>query len=92
MTTKTDEFADHLFQAALGTFEILAIHLGDRLGWYRALAERRARPTRRAGRAHRLRRAVRTGVAGAAGRGRASCEVRSGRGRFAAAGRSRPRC
>lgn len=39
MTTKTDEFADRLFQAALGTIEILSIHLGDRLGWYRALAE-----------------------------------------------------
>ncbi|MET8005358.1 class I SAM-dependent methyltransferase [Nonomuraea glycinis] len=39
MTTKTDEFADRLLQAALGTIEILAIHLGDRLGWYRALAE-----------------------------------------------------
>jgi 2-polyprenyl-3-methyl-5-hydroxy-6-metoxy-1,4-benzoquinol methylase len=39
MTTKTDEFADRLLQAALGTIEILAVHLGDRLGWYRALAE-----------------------------------------------------
>jgi 2-polyprenyl-3-methyl-5-hydroxy-6-metoxy-1,4-benzoquinol methylase len=39
MTTKTDEFADRLFRAALGTIEILSVHLGDRLGWYRALAE-----------------------------------------------------
>ncbi|GIH95820.1 class I SAM-dependent methyltransferase [Planobispora siamensis] len=38
MTMTTDEFADRLFRAALGTIEILSIHLGDRLGWYRALA------------------------------------------------------
>jgi 2-polyprenyl-3-methyl-5-hydroxy-6-metoxy-1,4-benzoquinol methylase len=35
----TEEFADRLFRAALGTVEVLTIHLGDRLGWYRALAE-----------------------------------------------------
>jgi len=34
-----DEFAERLFGAALGTMEILSVHLGDRLGWYRALAE-----------------------------------------------------
>ncbi|MBT2225400.1 class I SAM-dependent methyltransferase [Nonomuraea sp. NEAU-A123] len=39
MTTKTDEFADRLFHAALGTIEVLSVHIGDRLGWYRALAE-----------------------------------------------------
>nr|MBA2530028.1 SAM-dependent methyltransferase [Euzebyales bacterium] len=45
MTTATaprdvtaDEFAERLFGAALGTLEILSIYLGDRLGWYRALA------------------------------------------------------
>ena len=34
-----EEFAERLFTAALGTFDILAVYLGDRLGWYRALAE-----------------------------------------------------
>ncbi|TMR96114.1 methyltransferase domain-containing protein [Nonomuraea basaltis] len=38
MTTTTDEFADRLFKAALGTIEVLSVHIGDRLGWYRALA------------------------------------------------------
>lgn len=33
------EFADRVFASALGAFETLSIHLGDRLGWYRALAE-----------------------------------------------------
>jgi hypothetical protein len=28
-----------VFAATLGTFEVLSIYLGDRLGWYRALAE-----------------------------------------------------
>ena len=32
-------FAEHVFAATLGTFEVLSIYLGDRLGWYRALAE-----------------------------------------------------
>lgn len=32
-------FADRVFASALGAFETLSIHLGDRLGWYRALAE-----------------------------------------------------
>jgi 2-polyprenyl-3-methyl-5-hydroxy-6-metoxy-1,4-benzoquinol methylase len=35
----TGEFADRLLKSALGTIEILSIHLGDRLGWYRALAD-----------------------------------------------------
>ncbi|WP_084965763.1 class I SAM-dependent methyltransferase [Thermoactinospora rubra] len=38
MTVKVDEFADRLFKSALGTAEILSIHIGDRMGWYRALA------------------------------------------------------
>ncbi|MFC6013441.1 class I SAM-dependent methyltransferase [Nocardia lasii] len=33
------EFAERLFGAALGTIDILAVHLGDRLGWYRALVD-----------------------------------------------------
>jgi predicted O-methyltransferase YrrM len=35
----TEEFGDRLFRSALGTVEILSIYLGDRLGWYRALAD-----------------------------------------------------
>ncbi|RVX47392.1 methyltransferase family protein [Nonomuraea polychroma] len=38
MSTTTDEFAERLFQASLGTIEVLSVHIGDRMGWYRALA------------------------------------------------------
>jgi len=43
MTTTTThhtaaEFADRLFGAALGLIDVLAVYMGDRLGWYRALA------------------------------------------------------
>ena len=38
MNDTTEEFADRLFRSALGTVEVLSIYLGDRLGWYRALA------------------------------------------------------
>ncbi|MDY7104920.1 MAG: class I SAM-dependent methyltransferase [Actinomycetota bacterium] len=34
-----EEFAGRVFAAALGAQEIQAAHLGDRLGWYRALAD-----------------------------------------------------
>ena len=33
-----DEFAARLFASALGFADILAVHIGDRLGWYRSLA------------------------------------------------------
>lgn len=33
-----EEFAERLFASALGAAEILSVYLGDRLGWYRALA------------------------------------------------------
>ncbi|APE34004.1 SAM-dependent methyltransferase [Nocardia mangyaensis] len=33
-----EEFAERLFGAALGAVDILAVYLGDRLGWYEALA------------------------------------------------------
>ena len=33
----TDALAERVFGAALGTIDILSIHLGDRLGWYRSL-------------------------------------------------------
>jgi SAM-dependent methyltransferase len=39
MTQSTEEFADRLFRSALGTAELLSVYLGDRLGWYRALAD-----------------------------------------------------
>lgn len=35
----TAEVADRLLAASLGAQEIAAVHAGDRLGWYRALAE-----------------------------------------------------
>jgi len=38
-TTATDRFAERLFNAALGTVEVMSVYLGDRLGWYRALAD-----------------------------------------------------
>jgi SAM-dependent methyltransferase len=38
-TAARDALAERLFGAALGAYELLTIHLGDRLGYYRALAE-----------------------------------------------------
>ncbi len=35
-----DALAERLFGAALGAYELMTVHLGDRLGLYRALAER----------------------------------------------------
>jgi SAM-dependent methyltransferase len=37
-STDPDAFAERVFAALLGTMEIQAAYLGDRLGWYRALA------------------------------------------------------
>jgi len=34
-----DEFVNRLFNDALGTFNIFAVHIGDRLGFYRELAK-----------------------------------------------------
>jgi ubiquinone/menaquinone biosynthesis C-methylase UbiE len=44
MATQVDEaqrdaLAERLFGAALGAYELMTVHLGDRLGYYRALAE-----------------------------------------------------
>ena len=44
MATEVDEaqrdaLAERLFGAALGAYELMTVHLGDRLGYYRALAE-----------------------------------------------------
>ena len=38
MTVSPGEFAERLFDATLGLVDVLAVYLGDRLGWYRALA------------------------------------------------------
>lgn len=37
--TSVDEFVDRLFGAVLGAQEVQAAYLGDRLGWYQALAD-----------------------------------------------------
>ena len=34
-----DALAERLFGAALGAYELMTVHLGDRLGYYRALSE-----------------------------------------------------
>lgn len=39
MSTTTEAFAERVFAAALGAIDIYAIHLGDRLGFYRELAK-----------------------------------------------------
>jgi SAM-dependent methyltransferase len=36
---RRDAFAERLFGAALGAYELMTVHLGDRLGYYRVLAE-----------------------------------------------------
>jgi methylase of polypeptide subunit release factors len=38
-TLTADEFAERAVQSMLGWADTMAIHLGDRLGWYRSLAE-----------------------------------------------------
>jgi 2-polyprenyl-3-methyl-5-hydroxy-6-metoxy-1,4-benzoquinol methylase len=38
-TLTTEAFAERLFTAALNTAEVMSVYLGDRLGWYRALAD-----------------------------------------------------
>ena len=39
-----DAFADRLFAATLGAIDVLSVHVGDRLGWYRALVPRARGP------------------------------------------------
>ncbi|MCS0498134.1 class I SAM-dependent methyltransferase [Protaetiibacter mangrovi] len=39
MSATTDEIAGRIFDAALGTADLLSVYLGDRLGYYRALVE-----------------------------------------------------
>lgn len=39
MTSPTaEDFAERLFGASLGLIDVLSVYMGDRLGWYRALA------------------------------------------------------
>ena len=38
-TLRTDEFADKIFDAVRGAALVQAMYLGDRLGWYQALAD-----------------------------------------------------
>ena len=35
----SSEFAERLFDDVLGAFNVFAVHIGDRLGYYRALAQ-----------------------------------------------------
>ena len=35
----TEQFADKIFEAVLGAAQVQALYLGDRLGWYRVLAD-----------------------------------------------------
>jgi SAM-dependent methyltransferase len=37
--TPAEALADRIFTATVGAFDLLAVHTGDRLGWYAALAE-----------------------------------------------------
>jgi SAM-dependent methyltransferase len=39
LSSSADALAERLFLAALGTFDLAGVYLGDRLGWYRSLAD-----------------------------------------------------
>ncbi len=39
MSTAADALTERLFSAAVATFDLAGVYLGDRLGWYRALAK-----------------------------------------------------
>lgn len=38
-TADAEAFAERMFASALGAIDIMAVYVGDRLGWYRSLAE-----------------------------------------------------
>ena len=44
-----DALVGRLFEAAIGTMDVFAVYLGDRLGLYQALADRWQRDRERAG-------------------------------------------
>lgn len=50
VTRDVDTFGEHVFNAANSALEIMTCYIGDRLGWYRALAEASATPDELAGR------------------------------------------
>ena len=64
---RRDAFVERLFEAALGAFDLFAVYLGDRLGLLPGARGRWADDFAGARRADRDERAVRPGVAGAAG-------------------------
>lgn len=39
MVTTSDDLAERLLGAMLGTIDLLSVYLGDRLGWYRSLRD-----------------------------------------------------
>src|SRR4051794_29610817 len=39
VSSEVDAFAERVFGNALSTLELLSMHFGDRLGWYRAMPE-----------------------------------------------------
>jgi SAM-dependent methyltransferase len=39
VTSSTDALAERIFASAIASFDIAGIYLGDRLGWYRSLAD-----------------------------------------------------
>ena len=76
---RRDALVGRLFEATLGAFDLLTIHLGAELGLYRALAERGPLTAAGARRRDRHRPALRPRVARAAGRRRAHRRRRRGR-------------
>ena len=86
-----DALAERIRSSTIAALDLLAIHAGDRLGWYAALAARRAVDGGRAGGRHGHERPLRARVARApGGRRRARGRRRLRRARRSAATRSPP--
>ena len=64
-TERRDALVERLFMNAIGAFDLFSVYLGDTLGFYRSLAEKG--PLTSADGCGRRARAVRAGVARAAG-------------------------
>jgi hypothetical protein len=77
---RRDALVGRLFEATLGAFDLLTLHLGDELGLYRALSQRGPLTAPELAAAGRHRAALRPGVARAAGRGGPPRRRRPGRG------------
>jgi SAM-dependent methyltransferase len=58
-TEQTEAFAERLFGATIGLLEVASVHVGGRLGFYRALADGDATPTELAARTDTAERYVR---------------------------------